>query len=48
MAEEYQPDVLAKFPLLQVNEWAVWMENELERTTDLKWLRNMGEWEGQK
>ncbi|XP_039236704.1 glutathione S-transferase-like isoform X1 [Pipra filicauda] len=47
MAEEFKPDILAKFPLLQVNEWRVLMDNALERTTDLNWLRNRGEWEGE-
>ena len=42
VVEEFKPDALAKFPLLQVIAKTVLKEINQSRTTALNWLRKYG------
>jgi len=42
MAEECKPDILAKFPLLQVIEWTVLMVNESKQDHQFKLAEEYG------
>ena len=47
VVEEFKPDALAKFPLLQVIAKTVLKEINQSRTTALNWLRKYGGGGGQ-